>query len=162
MKDAKHFYLDTGYLFSYLYQLNKQKLQNLEIDPEGARVARSVVSYLTVEKVKIPVFALGEAVAKLVEKKVNIGILDLNISAGIAWLNRDWVDIFIRALDNLVRKDPLLDMMDGLIVSLAIADPSCCGLLTFDSKLVNNKAIYEVNKKLYGGKRKFIVTHDPR
>lgn len=161
MERNKYYYVDTAYLLSYLYQTKMQYMRGFDIDPEQVRTARSVMGFLNAENIKIPVFVIAEAAAKSAEKSSMMSVVDLTAGFETAWLSRDRLNDFCKTVEEISENDPRLEPMDCLIASLALVNDECCGLLTFDRVLINNRVIYRLSKK-YGKEGSFVVTDDPR
>ncbi|MEM2011728.1 MAG: hypothetical protein QXE69_08260 [Nitrososphaerota archaeon] len=160
MRESRNYYLDTGYLLSYLYRPKEEALRKLNIDKEQMRTTVRVIGAIKPENVKIPVFAMGEAASKLAEKNISIGVVDLISRFEIAWPSREEFNVFCEIIDKLSDEDQRLESMDCLIVALALANPDCRGLLTFDKNLINNKVVLKLSKRVVR-KRDFLVTDDP-
>ncbi|MEM3398045.1 MAG: hypothetical protein QXQ84_03120 [Nitrososphaerota archaeon] len=127
----------------------------------GARtLANSVIKSIS-QKIKIPFIVISEVTGKLIKYGINIGIIEIFGDLEIAFLKRELITDFLNILQDLAERDKRLEPMDCMIAAFSIASPECLGLLTFDSKLIKNRAIKNIVEEKYPG-REFLVTSDPR
>ncbi|MEM1965836.1 MAG: hypothetical protein QXH12_06955 [Candidatus Caldarchaeum sp.] len=155
----EYFYLDTNYLINYLSFRYDSIAKKMSTERYARITANSVIKSLS-QKIKIPFIVICETVAQLVKHEVNIGVVNLFGELEVAYLRREFLTDFLDILQNLADRDKMLELIDCVIVAFSIASPECCGLLTFDNKLIKNKAIKDIVKG--HPNREFLVTSDPR
>lgn len=162
MASKQFWYLDTSYLISYLStQTWNESLKQLSYHyRDQGRIAKGVIGNLKRENVKVPAIGWGEAATQLKEMGVDVGITSLMADFETAWLKQEEIRIFSKIVSELSERDARLQPFDCLIVAFAMACSECCGLLTFDKRLVDNKAIRGILEEEYGG-RSFIVNDSP-
>ncbi|MEM4497355.1 MAG: hypothetical protein QW692_00830 [Nitrososphaerota archaeon] len=154
------YYLDTNYLINYLSFKHDLIAKSMSIDRNARTIANSVIKSLS-RRIKIPFIVISEAAGKLMEHEINIGIIEILGDLEIAFLRRELIANFSSILRDLAEMDRRLEPMDCMIAAFSIASPECLGLLTFDSKLIENRAIKNIVEEKYPG-REFLVTSDPR
>lgn len=168
MGEKQYWYLDTEYLLSYLSgygflskRTRKELWKNFDLDEAHVRQAISAIKHISQDSVKVPIITWAEAITQFKEKNANIGIIELMSDFETAWLRRDEVATFSEIISFLIKEDGWLDPFDCLIVAFAIAKNECCGLLTFDSNIIQSITVLHAIQKYIGSSRPFIITEYP-
>jgi len=138
-------------------------------------LAQDVVRWLRNQdyRLKVSALSVGEFVNELVEdnekdnstKNDNMIYDFYNMVKAkefrICRVEKSELSLFSKLIGEISCRDYRIHATDVLIVAQGMADGDCCGLLTFEGKLHNNKGIDEVRKDTLM-ERKFRVTDDPR
>jgi hypothetical protein len=156
----EYYYLDTNYILAYLAYKYFDYFKNVGINQTQSLLAKSVIGYLTPEKIKVPLFVLAELVTQLKEKNVYVGIDVLIGDFEIAMIRKEDLKKFVKAL-KILTKDERLEVMDRLIVAHAISSYECTGFLTFENRLITSRSIKNANKEINGSEG-IVITSDPR
>lgn len=159
-KTEHFYYLDTSYLITYLSFKHEPIAKKMSIKSDAHITANSVIKSIS-QKIRIPIIVVSEAVRQLMEHEVPIGVVEIFGGLEVAYLKRELLADFSSILRDLVERDERLEPIDCMIAAFSIASPECCGLLTFDRELVENKVIKDIIRERYPS-REFLVTSDPR